>query len=144
MMFFENLLNHGSIPALATTLSFTEARHNMIAENIANLGTPDYKSKQLDTQMFQQALGEALDRRAEDPRKPFVLKERQFQTGPGGTLKVTPSLRPPDNLLFHDGTNASLEREMADLAENAMTHQMTSTLLRDKFYGLRKAIRGRV
>ena len=142
-MYFENLLNRGAIPGLWATLSYTESRHRMIAENIANLETPGYKAKQLDAKVFQRALGDAFERRAQSPLKPFVMEEREFRTDAAGALKVTPSLRPPDNILFHDGTNMSLEREMADLAENAMMHEMTSTLLWGRIDGLRKAIRGR-
>jgi flagellar basal body rod protein FlgB len=46
--------------------------------------------------------------------------------------------------LFHDGTNQSLEREMADLAETVMVHETAGTLLRGNVDGLRKAIRGTV
>ena len=143
-MFFENLLNRGATPGLVATLSYTGARHRMIAENIANMETPGYKARQLDAKAFQRTLGEAFDRRARDPRKPFVIKGREVRTDAAGSLKVTPSFKPADNVLFHDGTNLSLEREMADLAENAMMHQMTAELLRGRIDGLRKAIRGKV
>ena len=143
-MYFENLLNRGVAPALMATLSYTQSRHRMIAENVANLSTPGYKARQLDPMAFQRALGEALDRRANDPRQPFVVEGTEFRSDANGALKVKPSLRPPDNILFHDGTNLSLEREMADLAENTMMHEMTATLLKGKIDGLRKAISGRL
>jgi flagellar basal body rod protein FlgB len=100
-------------------------------------------ARQLDTQAFQRALGDALDRRARDPRQPFIMEGGEFHTDATGALRVAPSLKPADNLLFHDGTNLSLERGMADLAENALTHQTTATLLGRKFDALRKAIRGK-
>jgi len=142
-MFFESLLNRGATPALVATMSYAQSRHKMIAENVANLSTPGYKARQLDSRAFQCALGEALDRRVRDPHKPFAIKGREFHTDAIGSLKVNPSLRPPDNVLFHDGTNLSLEREMADLAENTMTHEVAATLLKGRIDGLRKAIRGR-
>jgi flagellar basal-body rod protein FlgB len=143
-MFFDELLNRGVTPALTATLSYTESRHKMIAENVANIDTPGYKAKQLDVRAFQKALGEALDRRTNDSLQPLVLEGREFRSDPTGALRVTPSLTPTDNVLFHDGTNLSLEREMADLAENSMTHQLTATLLGRKFDMLRKAIRGKL
>ena len=142
-MFFENLLNRGATPGLVATLSYAEQRHRMIAENIANMGTPGYQAKQLDEDEFQRALGEAFERRADDARKPFVVESGQVRTDERGSLRVTPSRKPVDNILFHDGTNLSVEREMADLAENAMMHQMTTTLLKDRLDGIQKAIRGR-
>jgi len=143
-VFFENLINRGSLPALVSTAAFTEERHRMIAENVANIGVPGYKTRQLDVKAFQSALGRALDRRGSDPRNPFVLEgNRQVRTNERGELVVTPTKRPVENLLFHDGTNLSIERQMSDLAENAMMHELTNTLLRKKYDGLHKAIRGR-
>ena len=51
---------------------------------------------------------------------------------------------PPENILFHDGTNQRVERQMALLAENGMMHQTITQLLQDRFKGLNKAISGRI
>lgn len=142
-MWFETLIDRGPTPALVATLSYTQARQKVIAENVANLGTPGYKARQLDAGEFRRALGAALDRRSATPDQPFSLQGREFRTDARGVLRVTPSLRPIDAVLFHDGTNLSLEREMAGLAENAMAHETTTRLLETKLQGLRKAIRGR-
>jgi flagellar basal-body rod protein FlgB len=143
-VFFEGLTNSGVTPVLETALSYTEARHKVLAENVANLGTPGYRARQLNTREFQRALGEAWDRRQRDAGRAFAVEGREFVQERSGHLRVSPSLRPTENLLFHDDTNASLEREMSDLAENALAHQMTSNLLQRNFEALRKAIRGRV
>ncbi|MCH7525862.1 MAG: hypothetical protein IID39_00360 [Planctomycetes bacterium] len=144
-MLLANLTNRGATPALLNTLAFTQARHKMIAENVANWHTPGYKTKQLDPKAFQQALRRALDAKGSDPNKPFVVRNtRQFGTAKGGYLRVTPSEKPVDNVLFHDRTNASIERMMTNLADNAMVHEAAITLLKGNFDGLRKAIRGRM
>ena len=59
-------------------------------------------------------------------------------------MHVRPSERPLENALHHDGTNASIEEQMAALAETGMMHQLATTLLKGNYDGLRKAIRGRV
>ncbi len=142
--FFEGLFNRGSTPALAATLSFTHARHQVIAENIANMSTPGYKARRLDLDAFQRALGSAMERRGNDPRAPFVIERTdQFHTDDAGRLVTEPATRPGRNAVFHDGTNLSLEREMADLAQNAMLNEITVELMRGKIDGMRKAIRGR-
>ena len=41
-MFFEGLVNRGSLPAMEKMLAFTEARHRVLTENIANVDTPGY------------------------------------------------------------------------------------------------------
>lgn len=144
MEWFNRLTDNGPTPALAAVLSFTQERHRVIAENIANLGTPGYKAKQVDVGAFQRSLGEAMDRRAAGAADRLSFSTPGFELGRDGRLRVTPSLRPADGLLFHDGTNHSLEREMADLAENGLAHQTAAQLLGVKFEGMRKAIRGRL
>jgi flagellar basal-body rod protein FlgB len=142
-MFISNITERGATPALINTLAFSEARLKMIAENVANATTPGYRAKQLDPRAFQAAMREALDARGGDPSKAFVIKDNgQVRTDKYGLLQVTPTERSVDNILFHDGTNLSIEREMADLAETGMTHELMATLLRGSFDGLRKAIRG--
>ncbi len=141
-MFFASLTERGSGPALVKTLVFQEARLMTIAENVANLVTPGYRAKQLDARGFQGALRSAIDNRSSDPTKPLTIRNKEVRTDAAGRMTVTPSLRPLDNVLFHDGTNASLEREMSDLAQTQMSHDLATALLKTKMDGLRKAVRG--
>jgi flagellar basal-body rod protein FlgB len=143
-MFLTDIVNRGTLPALEKLSAFTEHRQRVLADNIANIDTPNYKVKHLDPKAFQAALGEALDRRKEDMAQPFTMDtHEQFRTNPHGHLVVTPTVQ-PENILFHDGTNASIEKQMSALAENAMTHELSNELLRGKFTGLLTAIRGRL
>lgn len=144
-MFLADVTERGATPALVKTLAFGEARLKMIAENIANAQTPGFRAKQLDVRGFQRALDVALDARKADPARPFAVESGQeVRTTETGGLKITPSERPVDNVLFHDGTNVSIEREMADLAQTGLSHELATSLLRDRIAGLRKAIRGTV
>jgi len=142
-MYLENLTNRGATPALINTLSFAESRHRMLAENVANINTPGYKSKSLDVKGFQRALRAALDEKGGDADKPFVLPSHdQFRTSRFGGLTVTPTTEVAGNLLHHDGTNGSIDQLMADLADNAMVYQAANEILKGYFGGMRKAIRG--
>ena len=144
-MFIANLAEGQTTVALVKTLSFNAARLKMIAENVANSETPGYRPQRLDTKAFQQALREALDRRERHPGSVFKVRSgREVTTDARGNLEVTPSIEPAENILFHDGTNMSIERQMSDLAETSMTHDLATTLLRGEYEALRKAIRGRV
>ena len=143
--FFSELTNGGAMPALQTTWSFAQQKHRVIADNIANISTPNYKAKRLDYGEFQAALGEALEDRKGKAKAPFVLKgSDQFRMNDMGHLETTPTVKPSRNGVFHDGTNLSIEAEMSDLAANAMLHEMTTTLVNGYFGSLRKAISGRV
>jgi flagellar basal-body rod protein FlgB len=143
-MFISGITDRGATPGLVATLAYTQARHKMIAENVANWQNPNYKTKRLDPGQFQQALARAFEQRGGDVNRPFALTAtEQFHADRQGGLEVTPTERPTENVLFHDGTNMSIERQMSDLAENAMMHQLASQLLKGRYDGLRKAIRGR-
>lgn len=142
-MFFQDVVNSGTLPVLEKALAFTEARHRVLTENVANIDTPGYRTKHLDPAKFQDALTKALSRRREDPSGAFELPgTSEFRTDAAGRLVVTPSEEPPDNILFHDGTNPRLEQQMASIAENTMMHQVLTELLKGRFDSLKQAIKG--
>ncbi|MGE0480455.1 MAG: flagellar basal body rod protein FlgB [Phycisphaerae bacterium] len=133
----------GSRTAGAVELAarFAEERHRVLAENVANIDTPDYHTRSVDARAFQRALRDALDRDARGAT--LELRGPGVATDAAGKLRVEPSTAAAPNALFHDGTNARLESLMADVAENAQFHQLATTLLRTRFDGLMNAIRGR-
>lgn len=144
-MFLSEITNRGSIPVLEKLMAFTEARQKMLAENIANITTPGYRIKQLDPQAFQRALGRAIDERDGDPKKSLdIPATEQFHLDEFGHLAVTPTEQPAQNILFHDRTNARIESLMAQVAENVMTYNLASQLLKNSFDGLKTAIRGQI
>ncbi|EMI44450.1 flagellar basal-body rod protein FlgB [Rhodopirellula sp. SWK7] len=55
-----NPLAATTIGALEQTIAFTERRHELLAGNIANLSTPDYRSRDLDVDEFQTALARSI------------------------------------------------------------------------------------
>ncbi len=142
-MFLQDVTSGGAFPMLQKTIAFAESRNRVLAENIANVTTPGYRAKQLNVDSFQSALAEASANRKDGGK--FELPEtNEVKLDGNGHLRVQPSYVPTQNQLFHDGTNASIERQMAELAENTMTHQAASELLKGYFDGVSKAIRGRV
>ena len=142
-MFLTGVTGSTEIAMLEKTLAFTEARNKMLAANIANVTTPEQRTKQLDPATFQAALKSAAERR-NCPLDDFRVEATdQFHEDECGFLKVTPTEQPPENLLFHDGTNTRIEKQMASLAENTMMNKVAAELLRNQFEGLAKAIRGR-
>ncbi len=134
----------GATPILEKTLAFTEARNRMLAENIANITTPGYRAKQLDVKAFQAALREASAKRAGNGGKFDVPTTREVGRDRAGRLVVKPSEEPVENLLFQDGTNARVERQMALLAENTLMHRTAVDLLQHYYEGVAKAIRGKM
>lgn len=142
--FLTDLVNRGPTQALEKVIAFTQARQKMLAENIANIDNPSYRAKQLDAGAFQKSLREALDRQREQGGPVRLGSGKQWEERADGQVTFVPSESPAENVLYHDQTNARIERQMALMAENTMMHQAATELLRGRFDGLIKAIRGRI
>ena len=134
-MFIQRLLDQGTAPVLEQTLRFAAARHRLIAENIVNVDTPEYRQKDLSVENFQAMLRERVEDRREarpgDDRVGFDDVAAELQT-------------PTRGILFHDGNNRSMEQLMADQAKNAMMHNLVIELLRKQFQSLQLALKERV
>jgi len=142
-LFLSDVTNTTPIGLLEKTLAFTEARNKMLATNIANATTPEYRTKQLDHAAFQAELKAAAERRAGTTDRIRIASSEQFEEDDAGFLRVKPTEEPPENLLFHDGTNARIENQMSQLAENTLMNKVATELLRNQFEVLAKSIRGR-
>lgn len=89
------------------------ARQKLVAANVANAGTPGYKTKDIDFQFEFLSLTQG--------GKPHVVE--------------TPGLR-----VKNDGNNVSFDREARLLAENALRFQLASQLARGQIRMVRSAI----
>lgn len=128
--------------ALERTVQFTSQRQRLIANNIANLSTPNYRPTDVTPADFQATLREAIDHRRDAGSLCGALElptdgEMQFDR-----LGMTLNPRPLDeNVLFHDRNNRDLDRQMQSLAENTLMHSTAVNLLRNQFDLLSLAIR---
>jgi len=146
-MYIKAMFDQGSIPVLERLISFSEARHRAIADNIANVDTPDYRRRDLPLAEFQQALKKSIEhRRAGNPRK-FIFIESDNVKGNelGGISANVISSRPsPFDILRHDNNNVSIDREMSELAKNTILHNGMVQILSKEFSMLRSAISERI
>ncbi len=138
-----DVINSGAIPALEALASFSGQRHRIIVGNIANLDTPDYQPADVSVAGFQEALGEAIDRRRSAPAgQTQGLRLRstpEIEVGRDGRLTLHPETG-SGNILFHDRNNRDLERTMQSLAENVGVYRLATDLLRSRHETLRLAI----
>jgi len=121
----------GNAAVLERVISFTAARHRLIAENIANIDTPGYRQKDLSVERFQEALRQQIENRNRGRYR--------------GTCE--PNGRPEYPLcgiLAHDGNNRSMEQLATDMAKNAMMHNVAIELLRKQYQQMDMALRERV
>jgi flagellar basal-body rod protein FlgB len=146
-MIISDLSNAGSLPVLGRMLSFAGQRQRLLAHNIANLDTPDYRPMDVSVTGFQAALAKAVDdrRRAGGGMQGDLppIDTSEVHEVNGGGLALDPRT-PSGNILYHDRNNRDLERMMQDLAENTLVFRLTSDLIRRENDLLRTAISQRV
>ncbi|AID83862.1 TPA: flagellar basal body rod protein FlgB [Pseudomonas aeruginosa] len=119
-------------------LSFRAQRAEVLANNLANADTPNYKARDLD---FAAVLAEQKDKAAKGTFATRITNERHiaaegFGMGEGSLqyrIPVQPSI---------DQNTVDAQIEQANYAENAMHFQASFTFLNSKFKGLVSALRG--
>jgi flagellar basal-body rod protein FlgB len=132
-MFIERLLSQGNQPVIEASVRFAAARHRLLAENIANVDTPNYLQRDLDVEKFQSMLQDRVERRRET-RDPSVRFDNI------GTEEESEA----SGVLFHDGNNRSMEQLISDSAKNALFHNMMLELLRKQFSSIEMALKERI
>ncbi len=121
------MFNSSSIPVLEQVVNFTEARHNILAGNIANIDTPGYRAADLSPVQFQSRLKEAIathQQQAANPELPTGAAEPE----PFGKLRET-----MNSLVYHDDNNVDLEQQVAELTKNQMQHNLALSLMTKQF-----------
>jgi flagellar basal-body rod protein FlgB len=146
-----SLFQSSSLPVLEQVVNFTEARHGVLAGNIANLDTPGYKTRDLSPETFQQQLREAIETKNQ-PVSPTSLGDVADMT-PGETAvqrqartaaafdKVKGSMK---SILRHDGDDVSMEQQVNEMMKNQQQHNLAINIMSAQFRLLRAAITERV
>jgi flagellar basal-body rod protein FlgB len=144
-VWLDRLMASRTTHALELASRFAEQRHRVLAENLANIDTPNSASRRLDPEAFQTSLHNALGQAEKTRADRLELRgNAQFVTQPDGNVTVRPAREPAPNILFHDGTNTRLEQLLGDVAQNSLSYELATNLLRGRYEGLLRAIRGRV
>ena len=132
-MFIDRLLNQGNAPLLEQTLRFTEARQKLLTEDVANVDTPGYETKDLDPAKFQQMLAKRVEQREDSPpgSVDFTDIDEEVQ-------------KPHSTLMFHDRNNRSMEQLMSDNAKNTLFHNFIVEVLRNQYSQMESALKERV
>jgi flagellar basal-body rod protein FlgB len=134
-----DLFSSTTIPALGEVLNFAQARHTVLAGNIANVNTPGYRLRDLSQTEFQQKLQEAI---ANSQRSAQSISPGLASSEPGDPMRqVRSSL---ENLVYHDDTNIDLEKQVAEMTKNHLLHNFALTVMTDQFQLLQTAISERV
>lgn len=110
-------------------------RSSVLAANIANADTPNYKARDMDfQQMLQQATNEQDSMRLETTDTAHIsLDSSDYSAAIKYRNPLNPSL---------DGNTVDMHAEQARFSQNALQYQTSLTMLNSKIRGLQLAIRG--
>ena len=142
---FPSLFANSSLQSLEKTVEFTDRRHAILASNMANMDTPDYKTRDLSVAGFQESLKNAIESKsrtkADSPGLQFdVLQgvdDGQPLSEEQATQQVFDSMR---QVVYHDGSDDSVEMQVSQIAKNQSLHSMAVALMRSQFQTLKMAI----
>jgi flagellar basal-body rod protein FlgB len=133
------MFQSSTIPILQEVVSFAQARHTVLAGNIANLDTPGYKVRDLSVEDFQERLQAAIQERHSppEPRSPGE------PSGRDGTNLAEIS-KNPKTILHHDQSNVGVEYQVTEMVKNQLQHNLALSLMTSQLRLLQTAISGRV
>ncbi len=121
-----------------TALNLRAARQELIASNIANADTPNYKARDID---FASALQGALSGSTE--KLPMTASTPRHLAGATGTsvmgapVQYRTVLQPSA-----DGNTVDMDVERAQFADNALRYEASVRFIDSRIKGLLSAIRG--
>ena len=132
------LFQSTTIPVLQEVVAFSQARHSVLAGNIANIDTPGFQAKDLSLEDFQSRLKEAIETRDQ----PEMRSPGEADLSPRPMMaEVAKSSK---SILRHDMGNVDMESQATEMVKNQMQHNLALTILTDQFHQLQMAISGRV
>lgn len=113
-----------------------EKRAEILANNLANANTPQYKARDLD---FKSMIRQAMDAQQAPAGRAGTSGHVALggASGPDGSLMYRVPMQPS-----LDGNTVDTDIEMSNFARNALDYQASLTFLQGKFRGLKSAIRG--
>ena len=121
-------INNTNLAVLENVMSFTQARHQVLAGNIANQDTPGYRVRDLSVETFQERLSEAI-KAANHEQRPVTpgVVTRDYDEA---MREVKDSMK---SILYHDDSNISLEQQVTEMSKNQMMHNMAVSIITSQF-----------
>ncbi|MCA9263714.1 MAG: flagellar basal body rod protein FlgB [Planctomycetales bacterium] len=121
-------VNPSQFDVLQHAVAASALRHKVIAQNIANVNTPGYQAREV---RFEEALQRAVDSGGSEGLRGTEVDE---------FVDVREAAY---SAVRQDGNTVDMDREIGNLNENVMKHQVYFQILATKFAQMRSAITGR-
>ncbi|NGP53360.1 flagellar basal body rod protein FlgB [Thioalkalivibrio sp. XN8] len=117
-------------------LEVSSRRLELLASNIANADTPNYKARDID---FRAALSQAASE--QDPVRLAATRPGHIHATSGADAMAEVRYRVPNHASL-DGNTVDSQLEHAAFAENAVRYQASLDFINSRISGLRKALKG--
>ncbi len=131
-------LFRNTISLLERSLNLRSLQHRVLASNIANMDTPNYKAVEL-------AVAEEMSGNRDSSSGIQLMRTQPghlpLKNNPTDDVKLKVA-KPPEFSLRGDGNTVDLDRTMGRLAENTLLYKTAAQIISRKFSGLKSAIRG--
>ena len=128
-----DIAQHFSV--LSKALDLRTQRHQVLASNIANADTPNYKARDFE---FKSAMANAMGANASNGGMAMTARGHQSGSnalsGPGALQFRTESQSAVD------GNTVDMDVERSAITDNALQYQILTQLISNKFQGLRTAM----
>ena len=124
----------------ATALKLRANRAELLASNIANADTPDYKARDIN---FRDALAQAAAKTGDRTTDLVTTNSRHINSAGGSSMGTELLYRNPLQPSL-DGNTVDLQTERSAFIENSMMYQASLRFLNGKINGLLTAIRGEI
>lgn len=128
-----------TVPVLQEVIGFAQARHEVLAGNLANVTTPGYQVRDLSVDTFQNRLREAIE--LQDESGATVVPGEISKQRDQAMQAVRDSTR---DILYHDGSDVGMEQQVLEISKNQYMHNMAISIMSTQFRMLATAISERV
>jgi flagellar basal-body rod protein FlgB len=132
---FTGIFQSTTIPVLEQMVNFAEARHTVLAGNLANLHTPGYQARDLSVAEFQSRLKEAIEARDEAPSA-----KSPGDVATNFSSMIGQATDNPQGILYHDQSNDSAEFQVTEMVKNQLQHNMALSILTSQMRLLEAAV----
>lgn len=124
----------GTISNLEQSLNYAATKNRTISSNIANVDTPNYKSKEV---VFKEVLNDTLSNSFHAKRT--NPRHIPFNSSKGAGRQIITNNRTTYN---HNGNNVDIDKEMSELAKNQIYYNSLIDRINGKFGSLQTVIKG--
>lgn len=137
----EKIFSSSTIPLLNKAMDVASFRDTVIADNIANVDTPNYKRREV---IFEEKLKKVLD--GQTNRGKLIInnpRHIQIEGGAGWEDGQPEIIQVNDESYRNDGNNVDIDAEMAKRTKNELYYDTAAQCMTQEIKLLRLAITGR-